>query len=86
MTLASNNLSLSVRKDMNLSFSFLSLSPSLFLTFLTYTLILGKIQTNGLIISSKYLIKKLFFVSITFEILYYKHKHLPPSPPKKKKN
>ena len=69
MTLhSSNNVSSSMQKNINLFFLFLSLSQSLFITFLTYPLILDNIETNGLIISYQYRIKylKLLLVLINF--------------------
>ena len=55
-------------KDINLLF--LSLSPSLTLSVLTYSLILGNIKTNRLMILLKYPIKylDLVFVSTNFEM------------------
>ena len=57
-----------MQKNINLFFLFLSLSQSLFITFLTYPLILDNIETNGLIISYQYRIKylKLLLVLINF--------------------
>ena len=63
-----HRLSFSTPKDINLLF--LSLSPSLTVKFSTYPLIVGNINTNGLITLSKYPTKYLesFFVLTNFEM------------------